>query len=119
MRRGHLARHRRRLPTTPEPHCHRRQTQSRPIGDVSLARYAFSTDSLNDPTCYDVCAATWLPLLSEGKPTGGIGGNQVTYKGIPLYLYAGDKIYGDANGLGLDIFGGEWHVLTKDGRPLA
>jgi predicted lipoprotein with Yx(FWY)xxD motif len=42
----------------------------------------------------------------------------VTYKGFPLYQYAVDKVDRDANGLGLDMFGGEWHVLTKDGQPL-
>ena len=122
-----------------------------PTGDVSLEMddrgdlgqiivdgsgrtvYAFTTDPLNDPTCYDVCADTWLPLLAKGNPAGGIGidaaaaattprrdgGNQVTYKGHPLYHYAGDKSDKDAGGQGLDLFGGEWHVLTKDGQPLA
>ena len=122
-----------------------------PIGDVSLetddrgdlgeilvdgagrAVYAFTMDPMNDPTCYDACADTWLPLLAKGDPAGGIGidvsaagitprrdgGNQVTYKGHPLYHYAGDKVDRDAGGQGLDLFGGEWHVLTKDGQPLA
>jgi predicted lipoprotein with Yx(FWY)xxD motif len=122
-----------------------------PIGDVSLetddrgdlgeiltdgtgrAVYAFTTDPLNDPTCYDVCADTWLPVLAKGSPAGGVGidvasagiiprrdgGNQVTYKGHPLYHFAGDKDDKDAGGQGLDLFGGEWHVLTKDGQPLA
>ena len=122
-----------------------------PIGDVSLEMddrgdvgeilvdgagrtvYAFTMDPMNDPTCYDVCADTWLPVLAKGDPAGGIGidvaaarvtprrdgGNQVTYKGHPLYHYAGDKGDRDAGGQGLDLFGGEWHVLTKDGQPLA
>ncbi|MCT7661358.1 COG4315 family predicted lipoprotein [Mycobacterium deserti] len=95
--------------------------------------YAFSQDAANGPACYDACADSWLPLLAKGDPTGGTGidvgaaatvprrdgGNQVTYRGIPLYRYAGDKVDTDANGQGLDMFGGEWHVLTKDGRPLA
>jgi predicted lipoprotein with Yx(FWY)xxD motif len=122
-----------------------------PIGDVSLATddrgdlgeiivdgsgrtvYVFTTDPLNDPTCYDTCADTWLPLLAKGNPAGGVGidtaaggitprrdgGNQVTYKGHPLYRYAGDKTDKDSGGQGLDLFGGEWHVLTKEGQPLA
>ena len=122
-----------------------------PIGDVSLGiddrgdlgrivvdgtgrtLYAFSKDTPNQPTCYDACADTWIPLLAEGDLASGIGievaaattvarhdgGNQVTYKGIPLYQYAGDKADRDANGQGLVMFGGEWHVLTKDGQPLA
>lgn len=47
------------------------------------------------------------------------GAQQATYKGHPLYLYAGDRNDKDANGQGLNLFGGEWHVLTKDGQPLA
>ena len=34
--------------------------------------YVFNTDSLDDPTCYDVCADTWLPMLAKGNPAGGI-----------------------------------------------
>lgn len=122
-----------------------------PIGDVSLeiddrgdlgqiivdgsgkTVYVFSTDPRNDPTCYDVCADTWLPVLAKGNPAGGIGidagsagttprrdgAEQATYKGQPLYHYAGDQTDRDAGGQGLDLFGGEWHVLTKDGQPLA
>ena len=122
-----------------------------PVGDVSLGvddrdnlgeiivdasgrtLYVFSNDSPNNPTCYDACADTWLPVLAKGDPTGAIGINvaaadtsvrrdgseQATYLGQPLYRYAGDKINTDAKGQGLDLFGGEWHVLTKDGRPLA
>ncbi|ORA50975.1 hypothetical protein BST21_02145 [Mycolicibacterium celeriflavum] len=95
--------------------------------------YAFSADSANEPTCYGECADTWLPVLSDSDPAGGTGinvaaartvprrdgGDQVTYKEIPLYRYAGDKTDRDAKGQGLDMFGGEWHVLTKNGEPLA
>lgn len=64
--------------------------------------YAYSKDPANETTCYDTCADTWLPLLAKRRD----GGNQVTYKGIPLYQYAGDKVDRDANGQGLDMFGG-------------
>jgi predicted lipoprotein with Yx(FWY)xxD motif len=136
---------------TPEPVPPPSTDEIPPVGDVSLGidergdlgaivvdgtgrtLYAFSRDSANQPTCYDACAQTWLPLLADGKPGSGIGidvaaattvarrdgGQQVTYKGIPLYQYAGDEVDRDANGQGLDMFGGEWHVLTKEGRPLA
>ena len=122
-----------------------------PSGDVSLAiddrgdlgeiivdstgrtLYVFSTDAAKGPTCYGECADTWVPLLADADPAGGIGidvaaastvprsggRNQVTYRGHPLYRYAGDKTDRDANGQGLGMFGGEWHVLTKDGQPLA
>ncbi len=137
--------------STPAPNPPPSTDEIPPTGDVSLdisdrgdlgqilvdgtgrTLYAFSQDPANDPTCYDACTKTWLPLLAKGHPGSGIGidvaaantvprrdgGNQVTYKGIPLYQYAGDKVEKDANGRGLDMFGGEWHVLTKDGQPLA
>jgi predicted lipoprotein with Yx(FWY)xxD motif len=135
--------------TTPNPIPSTNEIPS--IGDVSLEMddrgdlgeilvdgagrtvYAFTMDPMNAPTCYDVCADTWVPLLTKGDPAGGIGidvsaarntprrdgGNQVTYKGHPLYHYAGDEDDRDAGGQGLDLFGGEWHVLTTDGQPLA
>ena len=122
-----------------------------PVGDVSLGiddreslgeiivdasgrtLYVFSADTRNNPTCYDACADTWLPVLAKGDPTGAIGINvaaadtavrrdgseQATYLGQPLYRYAGDTVNTDAKGQGLDLFGGEWHVLTKNGQPLA
>jgi predicted lipoprotein with Yx(FWY)xxD motif len=94
--------------------------------------YAFSGDAVNVPTCYDACAETWIPVLADANPTSGTGidvaaaatvprrdgAEQATYLGIPLYRYAGDAVDRDANGQGLDMFGGEWHVLTKEGRPL-
>jgi predicted lipoprotein with Yx(FWY)xxD motif len=103
------------------------------VDSTGHALYAFSADQPDEPTCYDACADTWLPLLASGAPAGTIGidvasvhsvprsdgGNQVTYKGTPLYRYAGDTGDRVANGQGLDMFGGEWHVLRKDGRPLA
>lgn len=110
----------------------------RDLGEIvvdSMGRtvYVFSKDSANEPTCYDACANTWIPLLAKNDPIGGIGidvaaadtaprrdgDDQVTYHGFPLYRYAGDNGSRDANGQGRDMFGGEWHVLTKAGRPLA
>lgn len=95
--------------------------------------YVFSRDQQNTPTCYDACALTWQPLLAKGSPVSGHGldaaagktverrggGKQVTYRGQPLYTYAGDPDDRSANGQGLDLFGGQWHVLASDGRPLA
>lgn len=95
--------------------------------------YVFSRDGLNDPTCYGACADTWLPVLAMNDPTGVVGinvaeadtvprrdgTNQVTYRGQPLYRYVGDRIDTEAKGQGLDLFGGEWHVLRRNGTPLA
>lgn len=37
---------------------------------------------------------------------------QVTLNGHPLYLFAGDKGKGSANGEGIKSFGGTWHVVA-------
>lgn len=103
------------------------------VDSTGRTLYVFSADRPNEPGCYGDCADTWLPLLADGQPAGGTGidvaaagtvprrdgGNQVTYRGNPLYRYAGDKTDKDANGQGLAMFGGEWHVLSKNGQPLA
>lgn len=103
------------------------------VDSSGRALYAFSADRPDQPTCYDVCAETFVPLLADGDPASGTGidvaaaqtvprrdgGNQVTYKGIPLYRYAGDTGDKVAHGQGLDMFGGQWHVLAKNGTPLA
>ncbi|MGV0714731.1 hypothetical protein ABQE93_04925 [Mycolicibacterium sp. XJ662] len=103
------------------------------VDSTGRALYAFTADGPNEPTCYGACADTWVPLLARGDPAGTIGidvasvdvvprrdgGDQVTYNRIPLYRYAGDTGDRVANGQGLDMFGGEWHVLAKDGQPLA
>ncbi len=103
------------------------------VDSTGRTLYVFSTDAANGPTCYGECADTWIPLLADGDPAGGPGIDvaaaktvprrdgraQVTYRGQPLYRYAGDVTDRDANGQGLDMFNGEWHVLTKWGEPLA
>ncbi len=43
------------------------------------------------------------------------GGTQVTYRGHPLYYYAGDREPGDTAGQGLDQFGAKWYVLAPNG----
>jgi predicted lipoprotein with Yx(FWY)xxD motif len=68
------------------------------------------------------CLQTWHPLVaSGGKATGSVGSlsvikrpngtMQVTYKGQPLYTFAGDKGPGDDKGQGVkDV--GTWDAVT-------
>jgi predicted lipoprotein with Yx(FWY)xxD motif len=37
---------------------------------------------------------------------------QVALRGEPLYRYAGDASKGEANGEGLQDFGGTWHAVV-------
>jgi predicted lipoprotein with Yx(FWY)xxD motif len=89
--------------------------------------YAFTKDTDGKSSCYDDCAATWPALTIEGPVTAGAGLEadwlataerrdgtpQVTYKGMPLYYYAGDTQPGDTNGQGI---GGVWFAVAPDGR---
>ena len=99
------------------------------VDGVGRTVYTSSSDGPETSTCYGACADTWLPLLVDGDPAGGIGiqvadvgtltrrdgSEQVTYQGHPLYWYAGDDMPGQINGHGVELFGAEWFVLTPDG----
>ena len=78
--------------------------------------------------CSGACATQWPPLLvaAGAKATAEPGAKasllgtikrpdgkvQVTYHGMPLYLYSGDKKAGDVKGQGS---GGIWHVISPSG----
>jgi predicted lipoprotein with Yx(FWY)xxD motif len=83
--------------------------------------YWYAKDTRMSSACTGSCATAWPPLT--GKPTAVMGVRlvgkfgtitrangvlQATYKGHPLYTYAGDSAPGQAKGNGL---GGVWHVL--------
>src|SRR4051795_1034515 len=95
--------------------------------------YLFKKDSGTKSTCFGECATDWPPLRASGKPTAGSGVSassvdtigrsdgspQVTYKGLPLYLFAGDSKPGDTNGQGVKAFGAAWLALSATGRAIA
>jgi len=69
------------------------------------------------------CLSMWIPLTVPAgtNPTGPVAlgtidrpdgaGTQVTYKGLPLYTFAGDKAPGDTSGNGfMDV--GTWKAAT-------
>ena len=77
------------------------------------------------------CLAAWPPLTvasSSTRLTAGAGVHgrlgilhrghgvlQVTLRGLPLYRFAGDHARGEANGQGLQSFGGTWHAVLASG----
>lgn len=85
-------------------------------GSNGMTVYTFSNDKANSGTsaCTGGCLTKWPALtVSAGtKPTAGSGVTgmlgtftrtdngtlQVTYNGLPLYFYSGDKAPGDTNG---------------------
>ncbi len=85
--------------------------------------YTFASDSANKSTCSGSCSDNWPPLILTSdtiKVPSTISGDfgafarngtaiQVTYNGMPLYRYAGDRNPGDTNGQGI---GGKWYVVT-------
>ena len=86
-----------------------------------LTLYWYSKDTRMSSACTGSCATAWPPLTGKPEAAMGVrlvgkfgtitranGMPQATYKGHPLYLYAGDMAPGQTKGDGL---GGVWHVL--------
>ena len=94
------------------------------VGPTGMTLYVFAKDTDGVSNCSGQCLENWPALmLPEGREptadedasgtfasiTRAEGGTQVTYKGMPLYYYAGDKVPGDTNGDGV---GGVWSIAT-------
>ena len=86
-----------------------------------LTLYWYAKDTRMSSACTGSCATAWPPLT--GKPEAAMGVRlvgkfgtitrangmlQATYKGHPLYPYAGDVAPGQVKGNGVD---GVWHVI--------
>jgi len=94
--------------------------------------YLFRADHGTTSACYGTCAVYWPPLLTTSKPhaSGRVvasllgttkrkdGKLQVTYKGHPLYTYAGDKKPGQTTGEGSTNFGASWYALAPSGATI-
>jgi predicted lipoprotein with Yx(FWY)xxD motif len=91
--------------------------------------YLFEADSGPTSTCTGACAVDWPPLTSTGAPVVGTGVSaallttsprpggtmQLTYNGHPLYFYNDDRGPGATMGQGLNLYGGDWYVLSPAG----
>lgn len=102
------------------------------VDSEGVTVYEFAKDQGSTSSCYGACAEFWPPVIAEGKPTAGEGASasqlgttkrkdgtlQVTYAGHPLYTFSEDSAPGEANGNGLDFFGGQWWVLDESGSPV-
>lgn len=105
-----------------------KEIESAGLGKTVLANlkghtlYSLSAEKNGRFICTASCLADWHPLLVPAgtKPTGPVklgtikrpeGKTQVTFKGRPLYAFAGDSKPGQANGEGfMDV--GTWHAVT-------
>lgn len=86
-----------------------------------LTLYIFTRDEPGTSNCSGGCAMAWPPLTTTNPAVNapdsikdgfsliqrGDGSMQVTYKGMPLYRYAGDTAAGQTTGQGV---GGVWFV---------
>ena len=91
--------------------------------------YLWAHDKHHRSTCYGACALYWPALVTHGKPqaVGGArkallgttrrrdGRLQITYRGHPLYRFAGDTKAGETSGEGLTDFGGRWDPISAAG----
>jgi len=86
-------------------------------GPNGMTLYTHAGDTATSSTCSGACAAAWPPLETTAPPMGGFGvtgqlgtltradgTTQVSYRGLPLYYWQGDKKPGDATGNGIDGF---------------
>jgi predicted lipoprotein with Yx(FWY)xxD motif len=90
--------------------------------------YTLASESGGTIMCTDSCATTWPPVLlpvgvSSATAGNGVsssklgtasrpdGGTQVTYGGMPLYLFVSDQAPGQDAGQGVEGF----HVATPSG----
>lgn len=94
--------------------------------------YLFAKDKNGKSACSGSCAKFWPPLLSQGKPTAGVGvkpsligttrrsngSRQVTYNRHPLYTYALDKRSGQTRGEGNSLFGAKWYAVSARGTAV-
>ncbi len=86
--------------------------------------YDLTADTPTSTACSRACTTIWFPLLATGAPSSAIplprqvsvltdaNGQQVEYDGHLLYTFSGDTAAGQAQGEGIQSFGGTWHVVT-------
>jgi predicted lipoprotein with Yx(FWY)xxD motif len=95
--------------------------------------YRYALDGTGKTTCTGACAAAWPPLTVPSTSAhlagkGGVSSSdlgtitrpggvlQVTFKGMPLYRFAGDGKAGEAKGQGVE---GTWFVVSPTAAPPA
>jgi predicted lipoprotein with Yx(FWY)xxD motif len=102
-------------------------------GASGRALYIWVADSNGKSSCSGACASAWPPLITKAAPTasGGAmaadlgtitrsdGSKQVTYKGRPLYYYAGDTGPGSTTGNGSNQFGAKWWLISPSGGTVS
>ncbi|HEY7117600.1 MAG TPA: hypothetical protein VH475_13510 [Tepidisphaeraceae bacterium] len=118
-------------------------TENRALGEILVSAsgrtlYHISAEPKNVVRCTGACAVDWPPFVIPAgtKPAAGpgvrasllgtirrgVGKLQVTYAGMPLYLYSGDRKAGRVNGQGVGgvaWLGGTWHAVSPSGSVVS
>ena len=88
--------------------------------------YYLTADTPTSTACTGQCTTFWFPLLATGTPTSATplphqlsvltdpNGQQVEYDGHLLYSFSGDTAAGQAQGEGIQSFGGTLHVVKPN-----
>jgi predicted lipoprotein with Yx(FWY)xxD motif len=96
------------------------------------ALYLFTRETSATSRCSGACAKAWPPFLTKSRPAAARGARasllgttrrrdgstQVTYRGHPLYYYAGDRRPSQVLCQGVKEFGGTWFVVAPTGRAV-
>ena len=88
--------------------------------------YWFGPDTASKSSCTGSCAQIWPPVKGPATAGTGVTGTlgtvsrsdgtvQATYNGHPLYTYTADTAAGQANGNGVNAYGGVWYEVTASG----
>lgn len=102
------------------------------VNSEGFTVYEFGKDQGTTSSCYGECEKAWPPVISTGEPSAGEGASasqlgtterkdgtmQVTYAGHPLYTFFEDEAPGEANGNGVNFFGGVWQALDQSGSAV-
>ena len=101
-------------------------------GAGGRALYLWDGDHGARSSCSGACAQAWPPLLAKSAPhargavrasdlgtiTRAGATRQVTYKGHPLYYFAGDTGAGTTAGQGSSEFGAKWWLVGPAGSAI-
>jgi len=83
------------------------------VDGAGMTLYVFKKDAPGQSAWSGDCLAKWPAYLGTGAVGAGLkaedfatitradGARQTTYRGMPLYTFAGDKAAGDAKGQGI------------------
>jgi predicted lipoprotein with Yx(FWY)xxD motif len=97
------------------------------------ALYMFAKDKKDSSACSGACVQEWMPYTEVQVTTASDssvdrtklgtvrradGQSQVSYNGMPLYLYHNDKFAGDMKGAGKKDFGGDWYLVSPEGKKI-